>query len=75
MTHQATARAESAGTPESAAPSVRDQLETTTAALVAADGAYLHEARESVHWEQRGWLRRLVRRPRTAPAVPQRSEP
>ncbi len=30
-------------------------------AVLAADEAYLREAIESVHWERRGWLGRLVR--------------
>jgi hypothetical protein len=45
-----------------ATPGVREQLDATTRAFVAADEAYLREARGSVQWEERGPLRRLVRR-------------
>jgi hypothetical protein len=36
-------------------------LDETTVAIVAADAAHLHEAIESVRWERRGPLQRLVR--------------
>jgi hypothetical protein len=36
-------------------------LEETTAAIIAADAATLHEAIESVTWERRGLFQRLVR--------------
>jgi hypothetical protein len=36
-------------------------LDETTRAIVAADAAQLHEAIESVRWERRGLLQRLVR--------------
>jgi hypothetical protein len=36
-------------------------LDETTAAIVAADASILHEAIESVTWERRGLLQRLVR--------------
>jgi hypothetical protein len=42
---------------------IREQLDATTRAVAAAHEAYLHEALESVQWERRGPLRRLVRRP------------
>ena len=41
-------------------------LDATTHVVASAHDAYLQEARESVRWERRGPLRRLVRRP--APA-------
>ena len=43
---------------------VREQLESTTRALNRAHQAQLQEAMASVEWERRGFLRRLVRRPR-----------
>jgi hypothetical protein len=42
---------------------IREQLDATTQAVAAAHEAYIHGARESVQWERRGPLRRLVRRP------------
>jgi hypothetical protein len=36
--------------------------ERTARAILAADEAYLRDAIESVKWEERGFLRRLVRR-------------
>jgi hypothetical protein len=36
-------------------------LDETTAAIIAADASMLHEAIESVTWERRGLLQRLVR--------------
>jgi hypothetical protein len=42
---------------------IREQLDATTRAVGVAHQAYLREARESVRWERRGPLRRLVRRP------------
>jgi hypothetical protein len=36
-------------------------LDETTAAIIAADASVLHEAIESVTWEHRGLLQRLVR--------------
>ena len=41
---------------------IREQLDATTRAVGAAHDAYLREALESVQWERRGPLRRLVRR-------------
>jgi phenylpropionate dioxygenase-like ring-hydroxylating dioxygenase large terminal subunit len=46
--------------------STREQLDATTRVVAAAHNADLREALESVQWERRGPLRRLVRRP--APA-------
>lgn len=37
------------------------ELAAISRAVLAADEAYLREAIESVHWERRGWLGRLVR--------------
>jgi hypothetical protein len=42
--------------------SIREQLEATTRVVAAAHDAQLREALESVEWERRGPLRRLVRR-------------
>jgi hypothetical protein len=42
---------------------IRKQLDATTRVVAAAHGADLREALESVQWERRGPLRRLVRRP------------
>jgi hypothetical protein len=36
-------------------------LDETTAAIIAADASTMHEAIESVTWERRGLLQRLVR--------------
>jgi hypothetical protein len=36
-------------------------LDETTAAIIAADESMVHEAIESVTWERRGLLQRLVR--------------
>jgi hypothetical protein len=38
-----------------------NELETTTEAVLAADEAYGRDALESVGWERRGLLQRLVR--------------
>jgi hypothetical protein len=38
-----------------------ENLDNTTVAIVNADAAHLHEAIESVTWERRGLLQRLVR--------------
>jgi hypothetical protein len=46
--------------------SIREQLDATTRVVGAAHDAHVREAVESVRWERRGPLRRLVRRP--APA-------
>jgi hypothetical protein len=43
--------------------SIREQLDATTQAMVAADGAQLREALASVQWQRRGIFQRLVRRP------------
>ena len=40
---------------------VRVDLEATADALLAADGAHLREAMNSVAWERRGLLQRLTR--------------
>jgi hypothetical protein len=45
---------------------IREQLDATTRVVGAAHEAHVREALESVQWERRGPLRRLVRRP--APA-------
>ena len=42
---------------------IREQLDATTEVVAEAHEAHLREARESVRWERRGPLRRLVRRP------------
>jgi hypothetical protein len=42
---------------------VRQQLDTTTRLVAEAHEAHVREARESVRWERRGPLRRLVRLP------------
>ena len=43
---------------------IKAQLEATHAGVVAADQAYLDAALGAVEWEERGWLKRLVRVPR-----------
>ena len=40
---------------------IRDGIEMTTRAVVAADEAYLRDAIESVSWQRRGLLQRLRR--------------
>jgi len=46
----------------SAASETRDETrERTGRAIVAADEAFLRDSIESVRWEERGFLRRLVR--------------
>ena len=45
---------------------IREQLDATSHVVASAHDAYLQEARESVRWERRGPLRRLVRRPASA---------
>jgi hypothetical protein len=37
------------------------ELDETSRVIAAADGAHLHQAIESVDWERRGLLQRLVR--------------
>ena len=67
MTQHAAAHVE-AIPQEQAAPStggIRDQLDATTEFLVGAHEAHLREALESVRWERRGPLRRLVRLPQS----------
>jgi hypothetical protein len=53
---------------------VEQQLEATSRAVLAADSAYLREATDSVHWERRGWLGRLVRRERTPERIDRQPE-
>jgi hypothetical protein len=50
------------------------QLEATSRALLAADSAYVREATDSVDWERRGWLGRLVRRERAPQRIGGHSE-
>jgi hypothetical protein len=40
---------------------VRNDIEATGRAVVAADQAYVHDAIESVSWQRRGFLQRLTR--------------
>jgi hypothetical protein len=40
---------------------IRDAIEATTRAVVAADEAYLHDAIETMSWQRRGLLQRLTR--------------
>ena len=40
---------------------IRDDIEATTRAVVAADEAYLRDAIESVSWQRGGLLQRLTR--------------
>jgi hypothetical protein len=40
---------------------IRDDIEATTRAVVAADEAYLRDAIESVSWQRRGLLQKLTR--------------
>jgi hypothetical protein len=47
-----------------------EKLERTMQAVLAADQAHLRDAIESVHWDQRGLLQRLVRTDRDAAAAP-----
>jgi hypothetical protein len=42
-------------------PDMQHSRESTAKAIVAADEAYVRDAIESVKWEERGFLRRLVR--------------
>jgi hypothetical protein len=69
MSQHPAAQAETVLRQEQSVPTtvgVREQLDATTRVVASAHDAYLQEARESVRWERRGPLRRLVRRP--APA-------
>jgi hypothetical protein len=47
-----------------------EKLERTMQAVLAADQAYVRDAIESVHWDHRGLLQRLVRTDRGAAAAP-----
>ncbi len=51
------------------------ELEGCSRAVLAADQAHLSEALESVGWERRGWLGRLVRVERPAEQLERRAEP
>lgn len=66
MSQHQTAQAEAAFRQEQAVTrttvGIREQLDETTRAVGAVHDAYLREALESVQWERRGPLRRLVRR-------------
>jgi hypothetical protein len=42
-------------------PDKQQSRESTAKAIVAADEAHVRDAIESVKWEERGFLRRLVR--------------
>src|SRR6266540_3933213 len=53
----------------SAEPTIEQQLEATSRAVVAADEAYVQEAIGSVHWERRGLLQRLTRADRAVARV------
>lgn len=53
---------------------VTRELEACSRALLAADEAHLREALESVHWERRGWLGRLVHLERPAEQIERREE-
>jgi hypothetical protein len=44
---------------------ISEELEPTSQAALAAHDAHLRQATESVRWERRGWLGRLVRVERT----------
>ena len=48
------------------------ELEAISHAVIAADEAHLREAIESVHWQRRGWLGRLVRVERHAEQIKHR---
>lgn len=48
--------------PEGQTSTIREQLHATTQLVDAAHDAPLREALDSVRWERRGPLRRLVRR-------------
>ena len=50
-------------------PGGTQELEETSRAVAAADERYLREALESVDWERRGWLGRLVRVERPAAQI------
>jgi hypothetical protein len=43
---------------------VREQMESTARVVAAADEVFLREAIDSVSWERRGFLGRLIPRPR-----------
>jgi hypothetical protein len=69
MTYHAIAQADPAPRhseptpPSHGATAIREQLDATTQAVVAADEAHLRHYLESVRWERRGLLRRLTRGP------------
>ncbi len=48
---------------------VAQELEAISHAVLGADETHLREAIESVHWERRGWLGRLVRIERPADQI------
>jgi hypothetical protein len=64
MSQHPTAQLETASLPSTVG--IREQLDETTRVVAAAHNAQLCEALESVQWERRGPLRRLVRRPAAA---------
>lgn len=70
MSQHTAAQAQTAPRQEQTVPQtsvgIREQLDATTRVVAAAHAAPVREALESVQWERRGPLRRLVRRP--APA-------
>jgi hypothetical protein len=67
MNRYAAAQAQPAFRQEQTVPSatvgIGEQLDATTRLVADAHEAPVREARESVRWERRGPLRRLVRRP------------
>jgi hypothetical protein len=69
MTPQAAAKAETSDrheqTVQPATVGIREQLDATTLVLARAHEAHVDEALNSVRWERRGPLRRLVRLPQS----------
>jgi hypothetical protein len=52
-----------AGEAPSSGGAPHEEMEASARVLLAADGAHLEEAMNSVRWERRGLLQRLTRRP------------
>jgi hypothetical protein len=62
IAHERAARHHGRETPDGG--TLRSDMEASEQALLAADNAHLDEAMNSVDWERRGVLRRLIRRAR-----------
>jgi hypothetical protein len=74
MSEHSAAQAEATFRQEQTVPpttvGIREQLDATTRVVAGAHEAHVREAIESVRWERRGPLGRLVRRSHSAPTAP-----